>query len=134
MMSSLRSCSQLAEIVVTPYLSRSSRQSFWVSSLYGVWELTRIRNGLPCFFNSLTVSSSASMKFSLGSSPKLPSVVTTRPIVACSWITLRVPTWAASWKGMAYSNHGVLTIRSLPSSMWPEASLTRKPTQSISLI
>ena len=77
------------------------------------------------------VAASASTKFSLGSSPKLPSVVITRPIVACSSITLRVPVSAASWNGIAFSNHGVFTIRSLPSSMCPLASFTRKPTQSI---
>ena len=43
-----------------------------------------------------------------------------------------VPSSAASWKGIGFENHGVFTIRSLPSSIWPEASFTRNPTQSIS--
>ena len=91
-----------------------------------------MRNGFPCVFNSATVCSSAGTKFSLAISPKLPSVVITRPIVECSWITFSVPAFAASWKGIALENQGVFTILSLPSSTFPPASFTRKPTQSIS--
>ncbi len=82
-------------------------------------------------FNSEAALSSAAMKFSLGSSPKLPSQVTSIPTVECSLITLRVPCSAASSNGMGSLDHGTLTMRVCPSSVAPSASGTRYPTQSI---
>jgi hypothetical protein len=58
---------------------------------------------------------------SLGISEKLPSQVTTRPIVECSFITFCVPTSAAILNGTAVSNHGVITIRGCSSSIYPSA-------------
>ena len=52
-------------------------------------------------------------------STTLPSVVTTAPMVACSAITFRVPSSAASSKGMSWSNQGVRTIRASSPSLRP---------------
>ena len=54
----------------------------------------------------------------------LPSVVTTMPMVECSAITLRVPFSAASVMLISWSNQGVVTMRSLPSSNCPAAPST----------
>ena len=61
----------------------------------------------------------------------LPSVVTTRPMVAWSWMTFWVPMAAAFVNGISYSNQGVFTCRSVSFSMCPEAPSTMKPTQSM---
>ena len=56
-------------------------------------------------FNSLiTVSSALTYSF-LGISPIEPSVVTTIPIVECSFITFSVPISAASTKGIGSEYH-----------------------------
>ena len=47
-------------------------------------------------------------------------------------MTLRVPISAASEKGSGSSDHGVDTIRGVPSSTIPSTSGTGKPTQSTS--
>ena len=54
----------------------------------------------------------------------VPSVVTTIPTVECSVITFWVPASAAWVIVTSWSNQGVDTIRSLPSSNWPTAPLT----------
>ena len=50
-----------------------------------------------------------------------PSVVTTTPTVQWSSITFRVPSSAASVRGISSSNQGVVTIRGAPSSVAPMA-------------
>ena len=75
---------------------------------------------------------SAGRYFSRGSSATLPSVVTTRPMVACSRMTRRVPVSAAWSKGTAWSNQGLLTNRGALFSSCPRAPSTIYPTQSIS--
>ena len=54
----------------------------------------------------------------------LPSVVTTMPMVQWSSITFLVPSSAASAMGISWSNHGVVTMRGLPSSVEPTALST----------
>ncbi len=73
--------------------------------------LSSTTKGLPSSLSSRITCCSASTKFSRGISPKLPSVVTTTPRVECSVMILRVPTTAASSKGMSSSNQGVVTMR-----------------------
>ena len=63
-----------------------------------------------------------------------PSVVTTIPIVECSFITFSVPISAASVKGIGSLYHGVITKRGPFSSSYPLAAFTTYPTQSIILI
>ena len=55
------------------------------------------------------------------------------PMVECSAITLCVPFSAASVMVTSWSNQGVVTSRSSPSSNWPDAPSTIYPTQSMSL-
>ena len=54
----------------------------------------------------------------------LPSVVMTMPMVECSAMTRRVPSSAARLMLTSSSNQGVATMRSAPSSNWPEAPST----------
>ena len=54
----------------------------------------------------------------------LPSVVMTMPIVLWSLMTRRVPSSAARDMGTSSSNQGVATMRSTPSSNWPDAPST----------
>ena len=55
--------------------------------------------------------SSASAYSSRGMSLIEPSVVTTSPMVECSWMTFWVPISAAMLKGISCSNQGVITMR-----------------------
>ena len=54
----------------------------------------------------------------------LPSQVTTMPMSACCRITSSVPCSAAWDMVTSWSNQGVVTMRSLPSSIWPAAPST----------
>ena len=75
--------------------------------------------------------SSASSYSSRGISLMEPSVVTTNPMVECSWMTFCVPISAAILNGISSSNHGVITMRGCSFSMYPSELGTMYPTQSI---
>ena len=61
----------------------------------------------------------------------LPSVVTTKPMVECSVMTFLVPISAAMLNGIGSSYHGVITMRGISFSTYPNALGTIYPTQSI---
>ena len=129
--SSFRSCSQLTGKTAVWYFSFSSAASSIVSSLYGFCEFNRMTYGFAIAFSSSTVCSSAFTYAFRGSSPIVPSVVTTIPIVAWSRITFWVPIDAAVVNGISCSDHGVFTMRLSFPSIWPDAPSTINPTQSI---
>ena len=89
--------------------------------------------GLLIFCSSPIAFSSAAAYCSRPISVNEPSVVTTIPIVECSFITFHVPSCAAFVNGISVSDHGVFTCLSLSFSMCPVAPSTIYPTQSISL-
>ena len=95
----------------TAYFSFRWSASVRVSASLGWVLLSTTMKGLPSAFSSPMARSSAFSYASRGRSTMLPSVVTTTPMVECSAITLRVPTSAASSKGMSCSNQGVRTMR-----------------------
>ena len=101
----------------TPYFSVSLAAASAASAESGYIQLSKTINGLFIAFSSSITRSSASSYSSLGISLILPSVVITRPIVECSFITLRVPISAAILKGIGSSNHGVITILGWSPSM-----------------
>ena len=131
--SSIRSWLQLSAVACTWYLLLMFLTVSCASSLNGFDEFTITINGLPIALSSCIVLSSGSIYASLAISPKLPSVVTTIPIVEWSCITLRVPSSAACVNGIGLSDHGVITILSPSPSSSPPAPFTIYPTQSISL-
>lgn len=65
----------------------------------GSTQLRTTANGLPMAFSSSITRRSAAAYSARGISEIEPSVVTTRPMVLCSLMTLAVPTSAAMLKG-----------------------------------
>ena len=121
LISSSLSSKQFTGCTGMPYFSVNLCANSCASGDSGYIQFSSIINGLFMAFNSSITRSSASSYSLRGISLMLPSVVITKPIVECSFITLRVPISAAILNGMGSSNHGVITIRGWSPSIYPSA-------------
>ena len=123
-MSSSVSVMQLTLMQRTSYRAVISSAMAIAVSDAGSALLRRTTKGFPMLFSSFIARSSGASYFSRGMSHIVPSVVTTMPTVECSVMTLCVPFSAASVMVISWSNHGVVTRRSAPSSNCPAAPST----------
>ena len=112
---------QLTGRTGTPYFCSIASASRLESAAAGSKQLRTTTKGFPISVSSATTRCSASSYSPRGSSPKLPSVVTTRPMVEWSVITFFVPISAAMLKGTGFSNQGVMTMRGMSFSIYPSA-------------
>ncbi len=98
--SSIRICATFTFSTGTIYFSSSSSFNLIVSFAKGFVEFNMIIKGFFIDLSSFTTRFSASIYSSRWISVILPSVVTSNPIVECSFITFLVPNSAASSKGI----------------------------------